>query len=103
MANWVEVAAVTECPVGQLKGVTAGGTEIALANFQGTIYAVADECSHQEFPLSDGELEGDEILCIYHGARFDCKTGKNICIPATQPVKSFPVEVRAGQIYVDVS
>ena len=103
MANRVEVAAATECPVGQLKGVTAGGTEIVLANFQGTIYAVADECSHQEFPLSDGELEGDEILCIYHGARFDCKTGKNICIPATQPVKSFPVEVRAGQIFVDVS
>jgi len=103
MANWVEVAAATECPVGQLKGVTAGGTEIVLANFQGTIYAVADECSHQEFPLSDGELEGDEILCIYHGARFDCKTGKNIVIPATQPVKSFPVEVRAGQIFVDVS
>ena len=49
------------------------------------------------------KLEGDEILCIYHGARFDCKTGKNLCIPATRPVKSFPVEVRAGQIYVDVS
>ena len=103
MPNWVKVAEATECAVGQLKGVTAGGTEIVLANFEGTVYAVADECSHQEFPLSDGELEGDEILCIYHGARFDCKTGMNICIPATQPVKSYPVEVRAGQIYIDVS
>ncbi len=103
MANWIQAATATECPVGQLKGVTAGGTEIVLANFEGTIYAVADECSHEEFALSDGDLEGDEILCIYHGARFDCKTGKNICLPATQPVKSFPVEVRAGQIYVDVS
>ncbi len=103
MANWIEVGPATECPIGQLQGVTAGGTEIVLANFEGTIYAVADECSHEEFPLSDGELEGDEILCIYHGARFDCKTGKNLCIPATRPVKSFPVEVRAGQIYVDVS
>ena len=103
MANWIQVTAATECPVGQLKGATAGSTEIVLANFEGTIYALADECSHQEFPLSDGELEGDEILCIYHGARFDCKTGKNIGLPATQPVKSFPVEVRAGQIYVDVS
>ncbi len=103
MPDWVKVAPATECPVGQLKGVTAGGTEIVLANFEGTIYAVKDECSHQEFPLSDGELEGDQILCTYHGARFDCKTGKNICIPATQPVQSFPVEVRAGQIYIDVS
>ena len=103
MGRWVPVAEARECPVGQLKGVTADGTEIVLANFEGSIYAVADKCSHEEFPLSDGELEGDEILCIYHGARFDCKTGKNLCIPATRPVKSFPVEVRAGQIYIDVS
>ena len=103
MASWIEVGPASECPVGELKGVTADGSEIVLANFAGTIYAIADECSHEEFPLSDGELEGDEILCIYHGARFDCKTGKNLCIPATRPVKSFPVEVRAGQIYVDVS
>ena len=103
MASWVQVAAAAECPVGQLKGVTAGRTEIVLANVEGTVYALEDECSHEAFPLSDGELEGDEILCIYHGARFDCKTGKNICIPATRPVRSFPVEVRAGQIYIDVS
>ena len=103
MASWIEVGPASECPVGELKGVTADGSEIVLANFEGTIYAIVDECSHEEFPLSDGELEGDEILCIYHGARFDCKIGKNLCIPATRPVKSFPVEVRAGQIYVDVS
>ena len=103
MANWIQVADETECPVGQLKGVTAAGTQIVLANFEGTIYALEDECSHEEFPLSDGELEGDEILCIYHGARFDCRTGKNMCLPAVRPVKALPVEVRDGQIFIDVN
>ena len=103
MSDWTRVAAAEECPVGQLKGVMVGNTPVVLANLEGTVYALEDECSHETFPLSDGELEGEEILCIYHGARFDCKTGKNMCLPAVRPVKSFPVEVRDGEIYIDVS
>ena len=80
----------------------ANGTPIVLANVDGDIYALSDECSHEEFPLSDGELEGDEIVCLYHGARFDACSGARKTLPAIRPVQSFPVEIRAGDIYVDV-
>ena len=102
MANWVKVATVGECPVGMLKGVTADGTSVVLANVEGTICALEDLCSHEDLPLSDGELEGNEVICLYHGARFDACTGARKTLPAIRPVQSFPVEIRDGEIYVDV-
>jgi len=102
MASWTRVAASADCPVGTLKGVMANGTPVVLANVDGDIYALEDECSHEEFPLSDGELEGGDVVCIYHGARFECATGLNKALPAVRPVTSFPVEIRDDEIYIDL-
>jgi 3-phenylpropionate/trans-cinnamate dioxygenase ferredoxin subunit len=102
MSGWTRVAAVADCPAGQLKGVDADGTAVVLANVEGTICALRDECSHEAFPLSDGELDGDEVVCMYHGARFDACSGARKTLPAVLPVKSYPVEVRDGNVYVDI-
>lgn len=80
----------------------AEGLPIVLANVDGDVYALEDQCSHDEFPLSDGELEDGDVVCTYHGARFDACTGKNKTLPAIRPVRSFPVEVRGDDIYVDL-
>jgi 3-phenylpropionate/trans-cinnamate dioxygenase ferredoxin component len=102
MAKWIGVAAEGECPVGLLKGVMAAGIPVVLANVEGTLYALRDQCSHEDLPLSDGELEGNEVVCLYHGARFDACSGARKTLPAIRPVQAFPVEVRDGQIFVDV-
>ena len=102
MPNWVKVAELSACPVGELKGVVAEGTPIVLANVNGAVCALKDQCSHEDFPLSDGELEGGDVVCIYHGARFDACSGARKSLPAIRPVQSYPVEVRDGDIYVDV-
>jgi len=80
----------------------AGGTSLVLANVDGRICALLDQCSHEEYPLSDGELEGGDLVCAYHGARFDACTGARKALPAVLPVQSFPVEVRDGDVYVDI-
>ncbi|HSH75813.1 MAG TPA: non-heme iron oxygenase ferredoxin subunit [Longimicrobiales bacterium] len=102
MSNWVRVASAEGCPVGKLTAVTAGSTPIVLANVEGTLCALLDECSHEEYALSDGDLDGSEVVCVYHGARFDACTGARKALPAVQPVRSFPVEVRDGDVYVDI-
>ena len=102
MPDWVNVAATGDCPPGQLKSVMVGSEPIVLANVDGEVYALEDKCSHEDFPLSDGELDGGDVLCTYHGARFDACTGKNRSLPAVRPVKSYPVEIRDGAIYVEV-
>ncbi|MDH3205414.1 MAG: non-heme iron oxygenase ferredoxin subunit [Gemmatimonadota bacterium] len=102
MSRWTRVAALADCPVGEIKGVTAEDTAVVLANVDGTVYALRDQCSHEEYPLSDGELDGQDVVCVYHGARFDACSGARKALPAVMPVKSYPVEVRDGDIYIDV-
>ena len=102
MPEWVKVAAAEQVPPGTLLGVAAGNERIVLANVEGEIYALLDRCSHQDFPLSDGELDGYRLECIYHGAAFDVCSGRAIQLPAIRPVKTFPVEVRDGEVFVQV-
>ena len=102
MANWVKVAAAAECPAGELKGVAADGTRLVLANVEGDICALEDRCSHEDYPLSDGELDGRDVVCLYHGARFDACSGARKTLPAIRPVRAFPVEIRDGDVYVDL-
>jgi nitrite reductase/ring-hydroxylating ferredoxin subunit len=66
-------------------------------------YATQDSCSHEEWSLGeDGELEGYEVLCALHMARFDVRDGRALCLPALQPLRTYPVSVTDGQVLVDI-
>ncbi len=99
-SEFVPVATLEEVPPGTLLGVEVGEERICLANVDGEIYALADNCSHQEFPLSAGLLEEDQLECAWHGARFDVTTGRALCLPAIRPVKTYEVKVEDGAIWV---
>lgn len=100
MAEWVRVAALDECAPDALLRVEAAGEEIVLARVDGDVYALEDRCSHQDYPLSDGELDGTRLECLYHGAGFDVCTGRAMQLPAIRPVKTYEVDVRNGDVYV---
>ena len=100
--EWVKVADLGECPPGSLLDIEAGGETIVLANLDGDLYALQNRCSHQDLPLSDGELEGDRLECLYHGARFDVCTGKAVGLPAIKPVPSYDVQIRGQEVFVQI-
>ncbi len=100
--TWVKVADLSECPPGQLLEVEAERERIVLANVDGDLYALQDRCSHQDLPLSDGELDGDRLECLYHGARFDVCTGKAVGLPAIQPVPVYDVQIRGQEVFVQI-
>ena len=102
MATLVEVAKVHDVPAGKIKVVEAGERRIALCNYNGTIYAIADECTHDRGPLDQGELIGNEVECPRHGARFDIATGRATRLPAVRPVKTYPVVMQGDSIAVEV-
>jgi len=102
LREWVKVADLDRCPPGNLLGVEVGSVRVVLANVDGDVYALEDRCSHQDFPLSDGELEDNQLECIYHGARFDVCTGRATALPAIRPVTSFSVDVRDQEIFVQI-
>lgn len=100
--GWVRAAALGDVPPGTLHGVMVERTKIVLANVDGDVYALQDRCSHADFPLNDGILEGETLECIHHGAKFDVCTGRATGLPAIRPVKSYDVDVRDRDIFIRV-
>jgi nitrite reductase/ring-hydroxylating ferredoxin subunit len=74
----VEVASTQEIPVGKMKHVEVDGKEIAIANINGKYYAFDDRCGHSSARLSMGVINGNVVTCSFHGAQFDCTTGKKV-------------------------
>ena len=98
------VGPVTDVAKGTALQVEIDGVEIAVVHADDdNFYAVRDECSHASVALSEGEVDGCTLECWLHGSRFDLKTGEPTGLPATEPVATFPVEVRGDDVYVDVS
>ena len=100
MSDWVDVA-----PVGELSSeaphvVDVDGAMIAVFTLDGKYYAIEDVCTHDGGELASGELEGEEIICPRHGARFNIKTGEVTAPPAYEPVATFPVRVHNGVVQV---
>jgi nitrite reductase/ring-hydroxylating ferredoxin subunit len=102
MATWMRATSVDSCPPGQMLGAVLEGQELVICNVDGDFYAVEDLCSHQDLPLSDGELDGSELICVHHGARFDVCTGRALCLPALRPIRTFETELRDGEIWVQL-
>ncbi len=67
------------------------------------VFAVEDVCSHAAVALSEGEVDDCTVECWLHGSRFDLRTGKPTGLPATEPVATFPAEIRGDDIYVDIT
>jgi 3-phenylpropionate/trans-cinnamate dioxygenase ferredoxin component len=102
MAGWLTAAREGEVAPGGVKVVPAGGRRLALCNVDGRYYAIDDVCTHDGGPLDQGELDGVEIECPRHGARFDVTTGRATCMPAVVPVKTYEVRIEDGEVQIHV-
>jgi 3-phenylpropionate/trans-cinnamate dioxygenase ferredoxin subunit len=100
MSDWQDVAAVDELVPGAHRVVDVEGTQVAVFNLDGEYYAIEDVCTHDGGVLTGGSVEGDQIVCPRHGARFSIKTGAVLAPPAYEPVHPFPVRVLDGRIQV---
>jgi 3-phenylpropionate/trans-cinnamate dioxygenase ferredoxin subunit len=100
MSGQQPVASVSELAPGGRKSIVVDDRAVLLIRVDDDFYAVEDICSHDSNPLTDGPIVGCTIECPRHGARFDLKTGRPLCMPATEPIATFDVQVRDGQIYV---
>jgi 3-phenylpropionate/trans-cinnamate dioxygenase ferredoxin component len=98
--RFYKVGLLSEIPDPGVRAFNAGKKRVLVAHIGGQVYAIDDRCTHDGGPLSDGELCDCEIACPRHGARFDLKTGKALCLPATGGAMVYNVEVRNGEIYI---
>jgi nitrite reductase/ring-hydroxylating ferredoxin subunit len=85
-----------------IRFVTEKQLPLAIFNVDGEYLCTSDTCTHEASSLSDGYVEGDTAECAFHFARFSLRTGAVLCPPAIMPLKTFPVKVEDGKIYVDI-
>ena len=100
--EFVEIAPASELPNGERMFVEIGEKRIVLFNIAGSLYAIGDVCTHDQGPLGDGDLEGYDIICPRHGARFDLRTGEVLILPAVEDIPAYPVQVRDGKIEIGI-
>jgi 3-phenylpropionate/trans-cinnamate dioxygenase ferredoxin subunit len=100
MADWVEVARDGEIPPGGSRVAEVNGAMVVVVNLDGEYYAIDDVCTHDGESLAGGDLEGDEIVCPRHGARFNVRSGAVMAPPAVEPIHVFPVRVLEGAVEV---
>jgi 3-phenylpropionate/trans-cinnamate dioxygenase ferredoxin subunit len=101
-STFVRVCALADVPDQGAIGVEVGDLPIAIVRAEGQVYALRDVCSHEEVPLSEGEVYDHTVECWLHGSCFDLRTGASTGPPATKPVPTYPVKVDGDVVYVAV-
>jgi nitrite reductase (NADH) small subunit len=102
MPTFVTVARTDELAPGKGKLIEVNQKRIALFNVEGRYYAIDDTCPHLGGPLSEGDLEGEKVVCPWHGAVFDVATGEVTRSPAAIGVATYDVRIDGEQIAVAV-
>jgi 3-phenylpropionate/trans-cinnamate dioxygenase ferredoxin subunit len=102
MTTWQTVGGVADIPPERVAVFRIGDHDVAVCNVNGQFYAIDDLCTHDGGSLDQGQLEGDEIECPRHGARFDVTTGEAIQLPAFEPVETHQVRVDGQSLQVGI-
>ena len=102
MTRRVRIARKTDVQPGQLLGIHVEGEDIVLCQVAGQYWAVSNACTHLGWPLSEGYLSDDLIICSLHGAAFDPQTGKCLRLPATRPLKTYQLVETDEELYIEL-
>jgi len=98
----VVIGKTSEIPPGKSLEITVEGKEILVTNVNGNYYAMDDTCTHSGASLADSKLNGSIVTCDWHGAQFDCKTGKLEKFPAKiNDLKSYTVIIESDEIFIE--
>lgn len=100
--QWIDAAARDDVPEGDVVGIMVKGRDIALYEVEGEVFATDNICTHGHARLSDGFLEGREIECPLHQGRFDVCSGKAMCAPLTEDIRTYPVRIEGSRVFLQL-
>jgi 3-phenylpropionate/trans-cinnamate dioxygenase ferredoxin subunit len=95
------VISTEELQTGERRSVFVDDIPALVIRIESDYFVIEDVCSHDGQPLTTGPIEGCTIVCPRHAARFDLKTGKALCMPATDPIRVFRTEIRDGAVWAE--
>jgi 3-phenylpropionate/trans-cinnamate dioxygenase ferredoxin subunit len=98
--TWIDAGPAGSLADGQAKPIAVGRRMLAVVRSGDKYFAIEDICTHDGAELTGGEIEGDEIICPRHGARFCLRTGEALTPPAYEPVRVFETKIEGGHLWV---
>ncbi|MCX7083736.1 MAG: non-heme iron oxygenase ferredoxin subunit [Methylococcales bacterium] len=101
MSEWITVFNENALMNGENSVIDVDGTDVAIFKIDDEFFAIEDVCSHDGTEIASGELDGDEIICPRHGARFCVKTGAVKSAPAYEDIHSYPVRIVEGMVQIE--
>lgn len=102
MSGFVKVATTRDIPAGEMRSFIVDHTPVVICSINNQYYALADECSHDSAPISEGHLDGNNVVCPRHGATFDLHTGNVTGPPAVVGIDKYELKVEGEDILVMV-
>ena len=101
-SQWVDAVAFDQVLEGDVIGLVVAGRDIAFYNVAGEICATDNLCTHGHARLCEGFLLDDEIECPLHQGRFSVRTGAPTCEPVTEAIRTYPIKIDAGRVWVQI-
>ncbi len=101
MTDFTDVGAVADFPDDTMHPLEIAGEAVLLVHQAGQFYALADRCTHREYPLHTGELLDGAVKCEWHGAKFNLETGKGT-IPAIKKVRLYGVHLEGDRVLISL-
>lgn len=102
MSEFFRVTKTSDVPDPGRAAIEFNNHRIVLIHLNGKFYALDDACKHDGGSLSEGILEGHQIICPCHGARFDVRTGQALIMPAIHAIQTHEVEVEGNDVFVRI-
>lgn len=100
--QWMKVIELSAVPADDVTAVNAAGLELAIYGVEGEVFATDNICTHGHARLCDGFLDGHEIECPLHQGKFDVRSGRAMCEPLTADIRTYPVKIEDGFVFVEV-
>jgi naphthalene 1,2-dioxygenase ferredoxin component len=100
--NWVDAMSADDLPSDDVLGLAVAGRDIAIYAVGDEVFATDNICTHGHARLCDGFLDGHEIECPLHQGKFDVRDGRPSCEPVTEALRSYPIKVEGGRVYLKI-
>lgn len=100
--TWVDAAAAGDIPADDVTAIVVDGREIAFYSVEGEVFATDNICTHGHARLCEGFLLGHEIECPLHQGRFDIRTGDPTCPPVAEELRTYPVKIEGGRVFLQL-
>jgi nitrite reductase/ring-hydroxylating ferredoxin subunit len=102
MGEYVKIAETKDVPKNQMQVFNVNGREVLMINLDGKFHAFDNRCPHMGYPLFYGSLKGDTLICGFHSAKFNIRTGESLGPVTSERLKTFPVKIQNSSVLVEV-